>query len=122
MRIKKIKSRKGKIDAGVQTCLNCKKEYKEDENFNWKCRTHRGEYSEQDDLWWCCLKKGFDTVGCRTSKHIPEIDKGSDDEDKDQLGKTQQQIKCHCCKEKGHSIENCKRDPNIKTVHKKLIP
>jgi len=24
-------------------------------------------------------------------------------------------MRCVCCKEKGHSIENCPRDPNIKT-------
>lgn len=24
-------------------------------------------------------------------------------------------MKCKCCKEIGHSIENCARDPNIKT-------
>ena len=25
-------------------------------------------------------------------------------------------IRCRCCKEIGHSIETCPRDPNIKTV------
>ena len=96
------------------SCVNCKKDYNENQNFNWKCRTHRGEYSEQDDLWWCCPKKGVETLGCRTSKHMPEVDKGSDDDHADL--KIQQSIKCQCCKEMGHSIENCVRDPNIKTV------
>ena len=30
-------------------------------------------------------------------------------------------VRCRCCKEIGHKIENCSRDPNIKTVNKKLL-
>ena len=75
----RIKKRKGKTDAGHQICKNCRKDFNENENFSWKCRTHRSDYSVVDDLWWCCLAKGPDTKGCKQSKHeaIPE------DEDED---------------------------------------
>ena len=76
-RIKKLKLRKGtKIDPRNQTCKNCRKDYDENQNFSWKCWTHRSEYSEEDDLWWCCLAKGIEAKGCKMSKHepIPEDD------------------------------------------------
>ena len=57
-RIKKLKARRGKIDIGLKSCRYCSKEFIEDENFAWSCRTHQGDYSELDDIWWCCGKKG----------------------------------------------------------------
>ena len=57
-RIKKLKARRGKIDIGLKSCRYCAKEFLEDENFAWSCRTHQGDYSELDDIWWCCGKKG----------------------------------------------------------------
>jgi len=39
-RIKKLKSRKGKFDAGSKICRGCGRDYLEKENFNWSCRTH----------------------------------------------------------------------------------
>jgi len=88
IRIKKIKLKKGKIDTGIKMCKNCKKEYKDNENFSWKCRTHRSEYSKEDDLWWCCLKKGMDNKGCKLQKH--ESLEDEDDEDIEDAEKVQE--------------------------------
>ncbi|TNV84813.1 hypothetical protein FGO68_gene13458 [Halteria grandinella] len=35
-------------------CKNCKREYLEQENFNWSCRVHRSSWG--GDIWWCCGK------------------------------------------------------------------
>lgn len=66
-------------------CKNCKKEYKDNENFSWKCRTHRSEYNKEDDLWWCCLKKGMDNKGCKLQKH--ECLEDEEDEDMEEVHK-----------------------------------
>lgn len=117
-RIKKIKARKGKLDTGIKMCKNCKKDYKENENYSWKCRTHRSEYSQEDDLWWCCLKKGNDK-GCKLQKHESLDDEEDDDIDEDKDSKKEKELKfkrCQCCREIGHNIEDCPRDPNLRTM------
>ena len=78
-KIKKLKSRKGKIDLGLKTCKFCTKDFLEDENFLWSCRTHRGDYSNLDDIWWCCGKKGKQQPGCKKQKH----EQKEDDEDEE---------------------------------------
>ncbi len=40
-RILKLKSRRGRFDLATKICNNCKKDYKDNENFNWSCRTHQ---------------------------------------------------------------------------------
>lgn len=99
-------------------CKNCKKEYKENENYKWKCRTHRSEYSKEDDLWWCCLKKGIDNKGCKLQKHeCLEDEEDEDIEEKEKNREKEMKLKrCQCCREIGHLIENCPRDPNLKTI------
>ena len=98
-------------------CKNCKKEYKDNENFSWKCRTHRSEYSKEDDLWWCCLKKGIDNKGCKLQKHECLEDEDDDDMiDKKQAENQMKFKRCQCCREIGHLIDQCPRDPNLKTL------
>lgn len=69
-------------------------------------------------MWWCCGKFGKDTLGCKFSCHES---KGEDEEElEDEITpvgdiKNGKYIRCLCCKEIGHSIENCTRDPNLKT-------
>lgn len=86
-------------------CKNCRKDFIETENFSWKCRTHRCEYAAEDDLWWCCLKKGFNSVGCKLQKH-EALDNSSDEEDDRQKSKSNEMKnkRCQCCKEFGHLI------------------
>ena len=97
------------------TCKKCGREYNEKENFKWSCRTHYGDYS--GEMWWCCGKFGKDQLGCKYSSHESK----DDDEDEDDEGnqdadqKNGKYIRCICCKEIGHSIDDCTRDPNIKT-------
>ncbi|CDW78389.1 ankyrin repeat domain containing protein [Stylonychia lemnae] len=94
-KIQKLKQRRN-IDFNQKICRNCGREYLESE------------------MWWCCGKTGIDAHGCKYSKHES---KNEEDEDKDNLDDDllrQKQLKCFCCKEKGHRTENCPRDPNIR--------
>lgn len=68
-------------------------------------------------MWWCCGKKGKDQKGCKVSKHEYKDD---DDDDEHEEKKKEKEMrmkyqKCMCCKELGHKIEDCHRDPNFKT-------
>lgn len=56
----------------------CGKEYKETENFKWKCCTHWSEFG--GELWWCCGKRGYNQPGCKLQKHVSADDEGEDDE------------------------------------------
>lgn len=114
-RITKLKNRKGKVDHGIKMCRNCGKEFHEKENFNWSCRTHQSDYG--GEMWWCCGKRGKDQLGCKFAKH--ECKEDDDEEDDDQLEKNKAKhmkyIRCQCCKQLGHTIDMCPRDPNFKT-------
>jgi len=66
-------------------------------------------------MWWCCGKSSKDALGCKFAKHASK-----DDEDEDEDGIINAKdlaklVRCMCCKELGHSIEVCPRDPNYKT-------
>ena len=50
-------------------CKNCKRFFKDNENFNWSCKVHSSQYS--GDIWWCCGKKGELAQGCRVCMHVP---------------------------------------------------
>lgn len=54
-------------EADYQICRWCQKEYSESENYNWSCRTHRGEFG--DHMYWCCGKTSKDAPGCQVRKH-----------------------------------------------------
>ena len=97
-------------------CKNCGREYHTDKNFNWSCRVHRTpEYG--GEMWWCCGKIGKDVPGCKFAKHESKEDDDEDDEEENlkSRAKLLKSIRCQCCKQLGHTIENCPRDPNIKT-------
>ena len=67
-------------------------------------------------MWWCCLKKGPRAPGCKTQKHESKDDDDDlDDEDPSKKEKVNKNVRCFCCKELGHEINDCPRDPNIKT-------
>lgn len=114
-KLTKIIARKGKFDQGIKTCKNCNKEYTEKDNFNWSCKTHPSEWGD-GPMYWCCGKEIVSAPGCRQSRHV-----SGDNEDDDQVEKYDRDgnqnlanTKCMSCKEVGHSIEDCPRDPNIK--------
>ena len=68
-------------------------------------------------MWWCCGKQGKESLGCKFSKHESKED-DEDDADGEEKLKEEQRLKyvrCLCCKEVGHKIEDCPRDPNMKT-------
>jgi len=114
-RIIKLKSRKGKVDQGIKMCKLCAQEFHEKENFNWSCRTHRGVYG--GEMWWCCGKRGKDQPGCKFAKHESKEDEDEDDDagKRSSKGKHLKYMRCNCCKELGHTIDMCPRDPNIRT-------
>ena len=74
---------------------------------------HSNYYS--GELWWCCGRESKEAQGCKFSKH--ESKEEEEDEDPDATGneKPIKNIRCYCCKEMGHLIENCPRDPNIRS-------
>lgn len=74
-------------------------------------------------MWWCCGKTTKDAPGCKYSKHYCK-----EDEDENEAGEQgtpngqanenngkKTNIRCLCCKEKGHTVDECLRDPNIRT-------
>jgi len=114
-RIVKLQNRKGKFDSGMKACRKCNKEYNEKENFNWSCRTHYSDWG--GEMWWCCGKPGRDLPGCKFGKHEHKDD-DEDEKPEETEGDKQRQMKyvrCYCCKEVGHHITECSRDPNIRT-------
>ena len=95
-------------------CKNCAKEYSEDSNFNWSCRTHHSEFS--GEMWWCCGKVTKEALGCKYRKHISRNENEEDEveaigDNDDYFSK----IKCNCCHQMGHRELNCPNDPNFRT-------
>ena len=71
-------------------------------------------------MWWCCGKNSKEAPGCKFSKHESkedDEDDGGDQEKKENVQKQLKNVRCNCCKELGHNIEQCPRDPNMKTGH-----
>ena len=125
-RMIKMKNRRGKIDLGIKICKNCTREYNEKDNFNWSCKTHKSEWSGEIDavskkekgMYWCCGNERKESQGCISGKH--ECKEDEDDEEEPNAMKRidkhqNKNIKCLCCKEVGHDMSECYRDPNIKT-------
>lgn len=116
-RIQKLKNKRFRIEDNQKICKKCGKEYLEKENFNWSCRTHTSEWS--GEMWWCCGKTQKEADGCKIGKHEckedDEDDAGDPDGNKDDQNKQLRNVRCFCCKEIGHTIEQCPRDPNMKT-------
>jgi len=46
-RLKKMKTNKGRLQDGQKICSNCNKDYFENQNFSWKCRIHKSDYSDE---------------------------------------------------------------------------
>ena len=67
-------------------------------------------------MWWCCGKTAKEARGCKFSKHEKQDEDAEDEDTGNVLESNKLNMKCRCCKEIGHSIENCPRDPNIKTL------
>lgn len=69
-------------------------------------------------MWWCCGKRGREQPGCKFAKHeCKEDDDDDNDRRGDGQGRNQKYVRCTCCKELGHTIEECTRDPNFRTNH-----
>ena len=111
-KVKKLKLRRGKILDLDKTCKNCHKDFIESENFNWSCRTHRSAFS--GEIWWCCGKDSIDQPGCKYSAHVSKDDSDGEEEDFVTQNKPAN-VRCQCCKETGHLIQDCPRDPNIRS-------
>lgn len=69
------------------------------------------------EMWWCCGKTQKDAPGCLFSKHECKEDEDDDEaqQEEDVSLLKNKNIRCHCCKLKGHLTQDCPRDPNIKT-------
>ena len=94
-------------------CKNCGHYYNDKENFNWSCRTHLKDWGGK--FWWCCGKEEKNSLGCKYAKHVSKEDEEDDlNFDKKKIDYFKN-VKCMCCKELGHRIHECPRDPNFKT-------
>ena len=93
-------------------------EYNDKENFNWSCRTHPSEWG--GTVWWCCGKSDKSFPGCKFSRHVSKDDQEDPDDDpfgNGTEGTLNAKLKrCACCKQQGHSAENCAHDPNLRTT------
>ena len=88
-------------------CVKCQKSFVDSENFNWSCKSHMSLI--HNNIFWCCGKEGKEAPGCIISRHLSKLDSEPPD--------ATSNIKfCAGCKDSGHSISNCPRDPNIKTL------
>lgn len=65
-----------KPSAEEKICVNCRKPFVEEGNFNWSCKTHLSQYS--GNVWWCCGKTNSDAEGCNLSMHICKDDTDTD--------------------------------------------
>ena len=74
---------------------------------------HLGVWS--GEIWWCCGKPNKDQPGCKYSKHESKEDEELDDGDGNVEKKSIRNIRCLCCKETGHLIDQCPRDPNLRS-------
>ena len=58
-------------------------------------------------------------MGCKTSKHTQKDDEeGNNILDKLRTQSQKNNVKCSCCKQFGHTIDDCNKDPNLKTREK----
>lgn len=63
-------------------------------------------------MWWCCGKPSKDATGCKFAKHFSKEDEDDDnhnaekaegEDDEAAAANKSKNLKCFCCKEKGHS-------------------
>lgn len=101
------------VSEEEKVCVNCRKVYKESENYNWSCRYHMSKYSGV--LYWCCGQNDKFVQGCISAKHMII-------EPKEKKGESSMQVQPFCsviftqsCKKKGHFSTTCPNDPNAKT-------
>jgi hypothetical protein len=69
-------------------------------------------------MWWCCGKTTKEADGCKIAKHESkddDEDEAADPDAKEEQQKHLKNVRCYCCKEVGHTIDQCPRDPNLKT-------
>ena len=106
-----LKARSNPMQAEQKTCRKCQKEYVENENYNWSCRTHPYEWG--GEMWWCCGQDNVRAAGCLFRKHEPKED---EEEEAEKLENRQRRIIiCTCCKRSGHTTDQCPKDPNFRT-------
>jgi hypothetical protein len=93
-------------------CQNCKKLFREEDNFNWSCKTHLSVYN--GTMFWCCGQTDKDAEGCIVGKHVWA-------EDEEHKGNIKNTVFCsvkymQSCKEVGHASKDCPKDPNARTL------
>ena len=77
---------------------------------------HRSEFS--GEIWWCCGKENKDAPGCKYASHqSKEEDEDEEMANDEPVQKQPTNIRCYCCKEVGHLIDQCPRDPNIRSKY-----
>ena len=71
-------------------------------------------------MWWCCGKTQKDQPGCKFRKHETKDDNEDDSLTQEEKDRERERMlryaRCMCCREIGHKMEDCVRDPNLKTL------
>ena len=49
-RIQKLRNKRMRVDVNQKLCKKCGKDFLENENYNWSCRTHTSEFNV---MYWC---------------------------------------------------------------------
>ncbi|OMJ90391.1 hypothetical protein SteCoe_7310 [Stentor coeruleus] len=111
-RVKQVKFRQVEAEE-EKVCKNCKKIYKEEENYNWSCKIHSSQYS---GIWWCCGKKDKNALGCKVCMHESKEEYDNIIKD-DVLVTTDKKVLCTSCKHNGHTFTECPKDPNARTTN-----
>ena len=83
LKMQKLKNRRA-VDFDQKVCKNCGKEYRQNENFNWSCRTHRSEWG--GEMWWCCGRQKREAPGCKYAKHETKDDDEDEKEKQEEKG------------------------------------
>lgn len=97
-------------------CKLCKKEFFEDENFNWSCCVHPSEWS--GNMYWCCGADDKSAVGCYKRKHEEEDE--AEESGNFELEKEKNVVLfCTGCKQSGHLSHSCLKDPNRVKIDRK---
>lgn len=114
MRKKFMKKSKETDPNDEMICTRCKRMFKQSENFNWSCRTHLNEFN--GTAFWCCGSQDKNSAGCFIRKHESLELKDSSELIGSKSNNFCSVTSIQSCRAIGHTIKECPKDPNIKSI------
>lgn len=67
-------------------------------------------------MWWCCGKPSQEALGCKFSMHLAKSEEEDEGLEDDML-QAMKNKRCMCCREYGHTLDRCLKDPNLRTKY-----